>query len=278
MDAEMLHQLLIGDQDDFTDNLFSDPKQNKNSKWVIGGRISPVYSYRNINGDAFNTPDESVSVDVFNSNEEAIVSMAGGISLDYAFSNRFSLASGMYISRIGQQNNDVLAYNDPASANMYKLATSTGTVTVNPGKFDRVIAEQPSSIKDSMPGDYTVNGSFVQNLDYLEVPLILKYKLLDKKLSLNVLGGLSPGILVNNQSYFSIDGEKLQTGTTENINPLIYNSVLGFGIEYSITGKLSVSMEPSFKYSLSPINNSNNGLEYHPYSLSWFTGISYKLY
>jgi hypothetical protein len=89
-------------------------------------------------------------------------------------------------------------------------------------------------------------------------------------------GGLSPGILVNNRSYFNVDGEKVQTGYTQNIKPVIYNSVMGLGIEYSITTKLFINLDPLFKYSLSPIN-SNSGIKYHPYSVSWFTGITYKL-
>ncbi|MCF8364757.1 MAG: PorT family protein [Bacteroidales bacterium] len=274
---EMLHQMLISGNTDLSDALMPESESEKNSRWRIGGRLSPVYSYRNTNGDAFQTPDESVDAGYFNSNEVGVTSIAGGISLDYIINSRLSFGSGMYLSRIGQQNNEVLAYNDPNSTSMYKLTSSIGTVTINPKKFESVIIEKPASIKDSVPGDYIVNGSFVQNLDYLEVPLVLKYKILNKKFSVNILGGLSPGILVNNRSFFETDGEKLQTGTTQNIDPFIYNSIVGIGLDYAIGRKLSLNMEPSFKYSLSPVN-SNNGINYHPYSLSWFTGISYKIY
>jgi hypothetical protein len=277
MSEEMLQRLLTLDNESYAEDIISGTENGINSRWSIGGRISPVYSYRSISGDAFETPVESVDAGYFNDNEQGITTIAGGISLDYIFSNRLSLGSGMFISRIGQQNNDVLAYNDPRSANMYKLATSTGTVTINPAQFQSVIVEQATSAKDTIPGDYTVSGSFIQNLDYLEVPLVLKYKLIDSKISVNLMGGLSPGILVNNRSYFDVEGDKLQTGTTESIDPFIYNSVLGIGIEYAVSRKISFNMEPSFKYSLSPVNN-NNGLDYHPYSLTWFTGISYRFY
>ncbi len=276
MSDEMLHEMLLSGQDDLAAG-FSGKKDRKAiSKWSIGGRLSPVYSYRNLSGDAFETPDESVNAGYFDSNEQGITTIAGGISLDYQFNKRLSLGSGMYLSRIGQQNNDVLVYNDPQTSDMFKLATSSGTVTINPANFESVIADQPASPKDSIPGDYIVGGSFVQNLDYLEVPLVLKYKVIDNKLSVNVLGGLSPGILVNNRSYFSVEGQKLQTGTTENIEHFIYNSIVGLGLEYAISKKLAFSMEPSFKYSLSPVN-SRSDLRYHPYSLSVFTGISYRL-
>lgn len=275
MSDEMLREMLLAGQDDLAEGMTGIREHAVASKWSIGGRVSPVYSYRNISGDAFETPSENVDAGYFDSNEEGITTIAGGISLDYQFNERLSLGSGMYLSRIGQQNNDVLAYNDPQSSEMFKLATSSGTVTINPGKFESVIAEQTASVKDSIPGDYSVNGSFVQNLDYLEVPLVLKYKVIDKKFSVNVLGGLSPGVLVNNRSYFTTEGQKFQTGTTENIESFIYNSVVGIGLEYAISRKIAFSMEPSFKYSLSPVNSGSN-LRYHPYSLSVFTGISYR--
>lgn len=276
MTDEMLREMLIADDDLAQDMLLKNEESGK-SKWSIGAVLSPVYSYRTVSGDAFTGTDEAVDAGFFNDNEEGITSIAGGISLDFNFNNRLSLGSGMYFSRIGQQNNDVLAYNDPDMPDLYKLATSTGTITVNPRSFENVIVEQEAaSPKDSIPGDYIVNSSLVQNLDYLEVPLVLKYKVIESRFSVNVMGGLSPGILVNNRSYFTLEGQKMQTGTTENINNFIYNSILGLGLEYAISRKVAISMQPSFKYSLTPVN-SGTGLEYHPYSLSWFTGISYTL-
>jgi hypothetical protein len=275
MDDEMLRRLLLGEDafayDDQPTEEIATPKG-----WRIGGQLSPSYSYRTLNGDAYNTPKEKVGTEYFNEMESGIMSVGGGISMDYQLGERLTIASGLFVSRIGQQNESVLAYNDPDGHGMYKLASSTGAVSVNPVQFAQVLTEQAASTKD-VPGDYVANGNFVQNLDYLEVPLVLKYRLLDKRFGINLLGGVSPGILVNNHSYFEFEGQKLQTGTTENIQPMIYNSVLGIGMEYAISKKVSVNLAPSFKYSLTPVNSSNN-LGYHPYSLSWFTGVSYKLY
>ena len=275
MDDEMLRRLLLG-EDAFANQDQPNEENTTPKGWSIGGQLSPSYSYRTLNGDAYNTPKEKVGTEYFNEMESGIMSVGGGISMDYQLGERLTIASGLYVSRIGQQNESVLAYNDPDGHGMYKLASSTGSVSVNPVQFTQVLTEQAASTKN-VPGDYVANGNFVQNLDYLEVPLVLKYRLLDKRFGINLLGGVSPGILVNNHSYFEFEGQKLQTGTTENIQPMIYNSVLGIGMEYAISSRVSINLAPSFKYSLTPVNNSNN-LGYHPYSLSWFTGVSYKLY
>jgi len=276
MTPEQLHLLLVGG-DDYSDEALASDQVKSNPNWSIGGQLSPTYSYRNLNGDAFEAPDENIDQSYFNDNENGLTTIGGGISLAYNFNDRLSIGSGLYLSRIGQENNDVVAYDSPDSQYMYKLASSSGTVTINPTRFAKALTPQVASDKDSIPGDYLVNGTFVQNLDYLEVPFVLNYKVLNKRFSINLNGGLSPGILVNNRSYFSIEDEKIQTGTTENIKPMIYNSVLGIGMAYDISKKVSINLSPTFKYSLSPVNSGSQGINYHPYSISWFTGISYKL-
>jgi hypothetical protein len=276
LDAEALQKLLEADQDFAMDFNLSDEKQ-ASSNWSIGARFSPVYSYRNLSGSDFQTTSGVVEKDYFDAAEAGIFTLSGGISLNYRFNDKWSLGSGMYVSRIGQINNEVLAYASADNSGMFKLATSSGAVVINPKKFESVLVQQQVSAKDTIAGGYIVLGDFVQNLDYLEVPFVMNYKISDNRLAINLMGGLSPGILVNNRSYFEKDGEKLQTGTTQNIDPVIYNSVLGIGLNYAISEKVSINLEPTFKYSLSPINSAGE-LNYHPYSFSWFTGVSYKFY
>ena len=275
MSPEMLHKLLV-EGDDQGGELLAEKQKQPVRGWSMGGQIYPMYSYRSLGGQSLQTPDENVDKSYLNDVENGLSTIGGGISLAYHFNERLSLGSGLFLSRIGQENSDVIAYDSPGTGYIYKLATSSGTVSINPTKFEKVMIRQLDNSKDSLPGDYLVNGTFVQNLDYMEVPLVLNYKVLNKRFSIQVSGGLSPGILVNNRSYFNIDNEKIQTGITENIKPMIYNSVVGIGMGYDISKKVSVNLSPTFKYSLSPVN-SGGSLNYHPYSISLFTGISYKL-
>lgn len=275
-DPDVLKRLLTEDYDLAFDAGLAE-KSGLTSNWSIGARFSPVYSYRNLGGSSMQTAGSSIEKSYFDEVEDGILTLAGGISLDYRINNRWSIGSGMYVSRIGQVNNQVLAMASPDNSGMFKLTTSTGSVSINPRKFQSVMVQQQVSVKDTIAGGYMVNGSFVQNLDYLEVPLVLNYKVTDSRFSINLMGGVSPGILVNNRSFFEKDGEKLQTGVTEDLSPMIYNSLVGVGLQYAISDKVSVNLEPTFKYSLSPINTSD-GLNFHPYSLSWFTGVSYRFY
>lgn len=238
--------------------------------WSLGSRIAPVYSFRRLS--TVNQPEEAA---FYNEMESGLLSLSAGIRLNYRFSERWSINSGMMFTRIGQVNDQVYAIAQPDKDGLYKLNTSAGAVYINPRKFEAVMIQQHVSTKDSVPGGYRVDGAFVQNLDYFEVPLVMLYKLTDQRISLSLAGGLSPGILVNNRSYFEKDGKKLQTGIIEGVSPAILNTHLGFGIDYAISPKVFFNLEPSLRYSINSITDKGS-FKTHPYSVSLFTGITYR--
>lgn len=270
-DAHYVRDLL--DQEEYTDVLAQKEKKSSSGNWGIGPRLAPVYSYRLLGSNASGESDKSY----FNDVENSIMNFGAAISLSYSFNNKWSLKTGMYVSRIGQENKQVLAIVDEGRSGMFKLSTSSGAVFINPKKFESVMIQQQVSSKDTVSGGYLVNGSFIQNLDYFEVPIVMQYKVVDQRFAVNILGGLSPGILVNNRSYFESGKDKLQTGIVENVAPAVLNSLIGVGFDYAISKNVYLNMEPSFRYSISSIS-AGNDLRNHPYSISWLTGITYKFY
>jgi hypothetical protein len=82
-------------------------------------------------------------------------------------------------------------------------------------------------------------------------------------------------MLVNNTVYTTIDGSKYFIGKTEGLNPLTLSSSLGMGMEYNLSTKLSLNVEPTFRYYLNPFNVTT-GSFIHPYSFGIFSGVSYK--
>ena len=120
-----------------------------------------------------------------------------------------------------------------------------------------------------------VNSSLNQNFSYLEFPVILRYKIVDKTIGINLIGGLSYNLLVHNSVYTTLDGKIYPVGDTKGLNPLNLSSSLGMGMEYNISGKLSLNLEPTFRYYLNPFSVTT-GSFIHPYSFGIFSGVSYK--
>jgi len=260
-----------GDYSDLTTNT------NKQNKWSIGAHFAPVISYRDISTSYDNQQASSINeTEVqLNNAEESLLSYAGGVDVYYNLSKRWSVQSGMIFSRIGQINNDALAFKqEDDQILLYAINTSTGNINV---AFEKV----PEDIRKIEPPKDTLesfdlnNVRVVQNFDLFEIPIMIKYKILNKKLGINLSGGLSPAYLIDNNTYLEVNSDKYDIGNSSNLNSMIINTTFALGINYAVVKSLSINVEPNFKYSLSPINK-NSQFDYHPYYFSIFTGIIYK--
>ncbi len=251
--------------------------KNKEGKWSVGAQVAPVWSYRDISINYQNQSGSNAkeAESQLNETEDALLSYAGGIDINYNLSNRWIIQSGMYYSKIGQVNNNALDFRqDNDQYLLFAIRTSTGSIDA---AFERIPDEilKINPPKDTLEAIDLNNVKIIQNFDLFEIPLMIKYKILDKKLGINISGGLSPAYLLNNNTILQVDEDKYDIGNSSNLNTMIFNTSISLGLNYALSKKLSLKMEPNFKYSLSPINK-NSQFDYHPYYFSWFTGLSYK--
>ncbi|MBF4986438.1 outer membrane beta-barrel protein, partial [Nonlabens mediterrranea] len=125
--------------------------------------------------------------------------------------------------------------------------------------------------------DNTFNGfqgEISQRLGYLEVPLELKYKLLDRKLSVNVMGGLSALFLTDNSIAVTNNTSKLELGEDDNFNSFNQSANFGLGIDYLFTDQLGITVEPMFKYQLNALKE--NTADFKPFNVGIYSGITYR--
>jgi hypothetical protein len=252
------------------------------NRWSIAAMASPTY-YSGINSG---TSDLSSQIA---SSEQPLFSYSGGLSFAYKISKRFSIQSGLYYSSLGQKVDGINSfsgfqqYSTSKGDHNFAVLTSSGTVmTNNPDVFlsasssDRIQTAYTNDVFDPKKASLQpVNNSLNQNFSYLEFPVILKYKLIDKTIGVNLIGGLSYNLLVHNTVYTTLDGSVYPIGDTKGLNPLSLSSSLGMGMEYNISTKLSLNLEPTFRYYLNPFSVTT-GSYTHPYTFGIFSGFSYK--
>ena len=249
--------------------------ENKTHRWTIGGKLAPVYAYRTISIDkedlpATIIPDESY----YNNLENEIYSFSGGVDLKYHIKKKLSFQTGLFYSKLGQVINDVIAYRYPDDKYEFVIPTSVGPININSEKIPKELAD--SDIREDSTGNILYfNADIYQNFEYIEVPLLINYKILDKRFGVQLAGGLSPGFMVNNNAYFQVDKQKIMIDRSEEFYTVIYNSIVGLGLNYAVSEKLNFSLSPTFKYSLRSIRK-DHSIEYYPYSFSIYTGISYS--
>jgi hypothetical protein len=274
----------------FTQKNFNYTKTNKN--WMVGGAFAPAYSYRHLT-----ETNDIAGTNYFNNIESAVFTYSGGVNVQYKPQKRLSVQTGIYYSSMGQDMEHISVYANniynlidveyrDRYINTYNIVNSAGEINFNSPLvyFDETATARVINLSDTKnKGSYDLsdpifnklNASIRQSFEYIEVPLIIRYKIIDKIVDINLIGGLGANFLVGNNVYLMYENSKDVIGKTNGVNDINYSGSLGFGLEYPMLNSVNILIEPSIKYYLNPIN-ANSSVESHPYSIGIYTGVSYS--
>jgi opacity protein-like surface antigen len=252
-------------------------------RWSISAIASPTYYSQ------FTSSGNDLAQKIMASDQNQ-VSYTGGVGLSYKINSRFSIQSGLYYSSIGQEVSGISAYSGfqeyavAKGDRNFEVLTTNGTVnTNNPDIFlssyslpERILTTYTIDVFDPVKANLSyVSSTLYQDMSFLELPVIVRYKVVDRKVGLNLIGGMSYNFLVNNSVYALLDEGKYPVGTTEGLNAVSLSSSLGMGMEYKLSKNLSLNLEPTFRYYLNPFNSAK-ATGFHPYSIGIFSGVAYK--
>ncbi len=251
------------------------------NRWMLGARISPTYLSSNLKADNNLLSD-------MQKEESAILSYTGGLSVVYEVGNRLSLQTGIYYSSLGRRVSDIQSYSGYArfseskGGKIFGIATSTGTIAST--NRDIYLVDQSgnritsiasaSNFDPDKAGLNPYGSSLRQNFEYIEVPFLLSYKLIDKKVDFNLMGGMSYSLLLDNEVYAVSDGSVIPIGSMEDLAGIILSSSFGMSMNYSLNDNFSLNLEPSIRYFL----NSDGSLSASnkPFAFGIFSGVYYK--
>jgi hypothetical protein len=276
----------------FDETAGDDKYTGTSDRWALGSEIAPLYSYRTISSDYLNNS----SIQALNKSEQGLVAYAGGLRVAYAAGRRLSVQSGLYYSRYGQQKDNIETYsaNNMTATTKLNLSyisipNSTGTIYSNSSSqagYDMVVSNAtgtpsgpifysgfPAINASNLSGAQTSGVSVTQYFDYLELPVTVKYKIINRKLGFSILGGVITNFLVNNGIQLKQHGDSESFGKTRDINKVNYQGSVGLGIDYPLMENVSFSLEPRFRYYLNSFDKSSV-IDVHPYSFGLFAGVS----
>ena len=153
------------------------------------------------------------------------------------------------------------------------VAGDEGLFNTNLSPSSNVFRDQAESnqLNSTMPVK-----SITQYFEYLEIPVNVRYKILDKKLDVSLMGGISTNFLVGTdiRLNYTDNSSKNTDYTTEGLNRINYSGLVGIGFEYPLFKNLILNLEPKFRYYMNPIDK-EQVYDIHPYSIGVFSGISY---
>jgi hypothetical protein len=247
------------------DNIEEEDKEEID-RWEVAPNIAPVY---------FNTLGTGSSIhDQFNNNSKTgDVNMSYGVSASYAINKKLRVRTGIHKVNLGYSTNDIVVYNNiqpapinPLLRNIAFNEASQGVSFISVDEFN--FGQVPGVLSNR------INASIDQKLGFLEIPLELQYNLSSNKLGVSVIGGVSALFLDTNEIYSTQDGATNLLGKATNVNNTSYSANLGLGLDYRISKKVNLNLEPVFKYQLNTFNNTSGNFK--PYFIGVYTGFSFK--
>jgi len=247
-------------------------------EWKVGLGLSPSYTSRSANNDLADYPGSSEDYyepAFYRSSEKLIPSLTFGANLAYSLSDRWSLLSGVfYLNQKNEIQNFQVFENSARTKSRFSTNSSMGNIQISNSD---VIYKEAEFINQLDIGLYSnvsnYNSNLIQQFEYIEIPLLISYKLINSRWTISLLTGFNTGFLIGNSVYLK-DYRSEKVGSTEDINTLSFKSVFGISFEYPLSKRLFLNVSPTYKYQMNSINKTrvNN---YHLQFFDIKTGISY---
>lgn len=236
-------------------------------KIALSGHFTPTYSSGNYSSSVKNARGYSYS----DNQMEGILNAGGGLKLSINTSKRLSFQTGVFYSRMGQQTTENTGGPRTAAFSIDDHTPRFATPLGNIKTQKRAIAYRSAeaSVLNSIAN---TDETLEQTFGTVEVPLYVRYKLNDNKIQFSVIGGFSGNIVVNNKVYLKTGNDKELLGSTEDIRNFNMSTDWGLGVEYPVSSKIKVMIEPGFKYYLQSLSRNDN-IDFKPYMFTFSTGI-----
>ena len=246
---------------------------------LLSGGLSSAYNYRHTSGAPVRSYD--------NYSESGFNSMGGGINVRIETSKRWSVETGVVYAQVGQEISRSANYQSDLMYGDALIRTSVELPRTYTNSLGNIRFSNSSQAPNASLGYESVNAIYDasmlsegdgirQSLEYIEVPLMARYKLLDGIAIVSLAGGFSSNILVGNTAYMLDGNSKMDIGETEGIKPVSWSSSLGLGFEVPVSKMIRIGVEPRFKYYLESISEVSD-YNFQPYSFSVFGGITFLL-
>ncbi len=238
------------------------------NRWDVTPNVAPVY---------YNSISDGSSIDPsFSDNSKSgDVNMAYGVNVGYHLNNRLSVRSGLSNVNLSYSITGIELGNGPVAVALKSVNYSKKeNVIIAVDKGYLASQNQEGEFGTVTPKSTSGEPSLNQKISYYEVPLELKYAVLNNKFGVNLIGGFSTLFLGENEIFVEAGDFNENLGEANNLSTLSFTTNIGLGLNYSFSKKLMFNVEPMFKYQLNPYTESS--VAFKPYYIGIYTGLSFK--
>ena len=234
-------------------------------KWKVKPNVAPLFM-----SATKGSPIDNEFADNTKSYENTL---SVGLGVDYALSKNFSIRTGINKFDYSYNTNDIVYYADFASKNVNSVS-NLKTINVDSDAKNMIIEDKNVSKSQEIALQTKEEGLLNQKTSYLEIPVEVSYKLLDKRFGIQVITGFSSLLLNKNEVSVISSGLTTVIGEANNLNKVHFSTNIGLGFKYSFWKSFEANFEPTFKYQLNTYNANSGGFK--PYLLGLYSGVSFK--
>lgn len=238
-------------------------KEEDLNRWSIYANAAPVY---------YNSFGKGSSIDeqFMDNNKTGEINAAYGLKVGYALNDKVKIRTGVNKLNLSYDTNDVIVYQN--ISNNPKAMRNVSFNQIN--NLDINIISGNESFLQIPNLGFVRNVSLSQRISYYEIPLEVEYNLINKKFSLNIIGGVSSFFLEDNELVSEFEGNRTKIGEANNLNNVSFSTNLGIGLYYDFSKHVQLNIEPTFKYQINAYNNTSG--DFNPYIIGLYSGLSYK--
>ena len=260
----------------------------KESNWKMGLAVSPGYASQ-VTGHT-----QNYARNMTYSGSEGNKNVGGGFSVQYKTGKKWSVESGIYYAQNGQRSSNSPgttysnamygpAFDTEKSYFNTAVSMSNGQMAMNSTAGIIEFSGTPrgtelaTSVENSYAGSNSLvtSSEFSQVFDFVEIPLYVRYDVIDSKVGVQIIGGINAGIVAGNNVFMENRYGTQNIGKTQDISTLNISGTIGFGLNYDLSRRISMAVEPRLNYYLNSINQ-NPDVMFRPYRIGVYTGLYYQ--
>ena len=238
-----------------------------NKRWDVAPNFAPVY-YGSADGGS------SIDPSFADNKKDGDVNFSYGVQVSYNITNRLSLRSGVSNVDLSYATGDIEIGSGPIASALRTIDYGNREIVVTAADKGSYAMQEDGSFGNITPKSTASDAQINQNITYYEVPLELKYAVINKKIGVNFIGGFSTLFLGNNEVSVSAQDFNSVLGEANNLSSVSFTTNVGIGFDYKLSRKFKFNIEPMFKYQLNPYTDSSVGFK--PYYVGVYTGMSWS--
>ncbi len=235
----------------------------KINRWQLSSNLAPVYFSSITKGSPLDAKLDT------NDKAYAANNTSYGLGVNYVINKKLKVRTGVNVLNVEYTTTGIVYFQNN-STSAIKLNN------LNPNASGSLITiESSNNVRSPLNKISTKSeGSLNQKFGYIEMPLEITYKVLNKKFGIDVIGGMSTMVLNRNEIYLQSQDLNLKIGEANNLNPVHFSGNLGLGLKYGLLKNLDARIEPIIKYQWNTFSNDSGNFK--PYIFGVYSGILYS--